>query len=229
MSRVLESLDAVEVGRPPARPTNGHVAPPPPRHGDGRDPEGDRPPSPRGVAPIVLATVFVIAGEIMLFAGLVFGFWVLRLAAPVWPPPLQPRLPIAVTGVNSLVLLASAVTVIAAVRAGRRGDRARLVRWLGVTAALGAVFLAVQGFEWLRLVRFGLTVSSGLYGATFYTLVGAHALHVVVALGWLTVMLAWAVRGELRPERRPLFHSCAAYWSFVVGLWPILYLSVYVA
>lgn len=228
MSRALDPVDALGVARPPALPTNGHVLPPP-RHADGREPDGGGSPSPRGVAPIVLATVFVIAGEIMLFAGLVFGFWVLRLAAPVWPPPLQPRLPIAVTGVNSLVLLASAVTVIAAVRAGGRSDRARLVRWLGLTAALGAVFLAVQGFEWLRLVRFGLTVSSGLYGATFYTLVGAHALHVVVALGWLTVMLAWAVRGELRPERRPLFHSCAAYWSFVVGLWPILYLSVYVA
>lgn len=227
MSRALDPVDALEVARPPL-PTNGHV-PPPPGHADVRDPDGGLPLSPHGVAPIVLATVFVIAGEIMLFAGLVFGFWVLRLAAPVWPPPLQPRLPVTVTGVNSLVLLASAVTVIAAVRAAARGDQARLVRWLGLTAALGAVFLAVQGYEWLRLVRFGLTVSSGLYGATFYTLVGAHALHVVVALGWLAVMLAWAVRGELRPERRPLFHACAAYWSFVVGLWPILYLSVYVA
>jgi heme/copper-type cytochrome/quinol oxidase subunit 3 len=179
--------------------------------------------------PVVLATAFVIAGEVMLFAGFVFGFWVLRLAAPVWPPPLQPRLPVAVTGVNSLVLLGSAVTLIAAVRAGGRRDGARLVRWLAVTAALGASFLGLQGYEWLRLVRFGLTASSGLYGATFYTVIGAHALHVAVALGWLTVILAWAMRGELRRERRPLLHACAAYWSFVVGLWPILYLSVYVA
>lgn len=229
MSSALERAAAVEVERPPARRTNGHVVPPPPRHGGGHEPEGGRPPSPRGVAPIVLATVFVIAGEVMLFAGLVFGFWVLRLAAPAWPPPLQPRLPIAVTGMNSVVLLASAVTAIAAVRAGGGGDRARYKRWLGVTAGLGAVFLAVQGYEWLKLVGFGLTVSSGLYGATFYMLIGAHAVHVAIALGWLTVMLAWAIRGELPPERRPVLQSCAAYWCFVVGLWPALYLSVYVA
>lgn len=182
-----------------------------------------------GLSPVVVATIFMIAGEVMLFAGLVFGFWVLRLGAPVWPPPLQPRLPVAITGVNTLVLLGSAVAMVVALDAAARGDRRRLVRWLGVTAGLGALFLGVQGYEWVRLVRYGLTASSGLYGATFYTLVGAHAAHVVVALGWIAALLALAAGGRWSPDRGAPLRACAAYWSFVVSLWPVLYVSVYLA
>jgi len=36
--------------------------------------------------PAILATLLLVGGEVMLFAGLIFAFWVLRLAAPVWPP-----------------------------------------------------------------------------------------------------------------------------------------------
>lgn len=181
------------------------------------------------IAPAVLATVFLIAGEVMLFAGLIFGFWVLRLGAPVWPPPLQPRLPLEVTGANTLVLLASSATMIAAVRALRRGDRALLVQRLTASGALGAVFLAVQGYEWVRLVGFGLTVSSGTYGATFYTLIGAHAAHVVVALAWLTAVMWLVASGRSGGERTAPVAACALYWHFVVTLWPILYVSVYLA
>ncbi|MBI3637382.1 MAG: hypothetical protein HY216_14410 [Candidatus Rokubacteria bacterium] len=105
----------------PTRPTrrNGQVPPPPP-NGDG----GDHEPSGPLFDNAVLATVFFIGAETMLFGGLVFGFWILRLAAPVWPPPLQPRLPILVTGLNTLVLLGSSAAVVAASRAIRgRGDR----------------------------------------------------------------------------------------------------------
>jgi heme/copper-type cytochrome/quinol oxidase subunit 3 len=178
-------------------------------------------------SPVLVATTLLIAGEVMLFAGLVFGFWVLRLAAPAWPPPLQPRLPVAVTGANTLVLLASGVAMIAAVNAAARGDRRRFARGLGATAALGALFLLVQGYEWIRLVSFGLTVSSGLYGATFYTLIGAHAAHVLVALAWLGAIVALVRRGRLA-DLAPL-SACAAYWTFVVALWPVLYVSVYLA
>lgn len=181
------------------------------------------------IAPAVLATMFLIAGEIVFFAGLIFAFWVLRLAAPVWPPPLQPRLPVGVTGANTVVLLASSVAMIAAARALRRGDRAALVRRLAMSGLLGGLFLGVQGYEWVRLVRFGLTVSSSTYGATFYTLIGTHAAHVVVALAWLTAMAWLTARGRLAVGRTAPVTACALYWHFVVALWPILYVSVYLA
>ena len=181
------------------------------------------------IAPAVLATIFLIAGEIVFFAGLIFAFWVLRLGAPVWPPPLQPRLPVGVTGANTLVLLASSATMVAAARALRRGDRRGLGRRLAATGALGAVFLGVQGYEWVRLVGFGLTAASGTYGATFYMLVGAHAAHLLVALAWLAAVAWLAATGRLALARPAPVNACALYWHFVVTLWPVLYVSVYLA
>jgi len=213
--------------RPTRAHTNGHLPPPPPRTGGGGGPDGE--PGPRRAAfdNAVLATMFFIGAEVMFFAGLISSFWILRLAAPVWPPPLQPRLPVGLTGLNTLVLLASSVAVAAGLRALLRGERPAGVRRLRAGAALGAVFLVVQGFEWARLLHFGLTVQSGAYGATFYTLIGAHALHVVGALVWLGVTLALAARGRYADGRSAGLRACAMYWHFVVALWPALYVSVY--
>jgi heme/copper-type cytochrome/quinol oxidase subunit 3 len=175
----------------------------------------------------VLATIFVIGGEVMLFAGLVFSFFIVRLAAPVWPPPLEPRLPVEVTAVNTIVLLFSSWAMIGALRARSRGDRRMFVRGLAVTASLGGLFLAVQGYEWFRLIGFGLTTASGIYGGTFYTLIGAHAVHVLGALAWLGIILVRATRGSFVGSRAAAVTACAMYWHFVVALWPILYVSVY--
>jgi heme/copper-type cytochrome/quinol oxidase subunit 3 len=136
-------------------------------------------------------------------------------------------LPIAVTAVNTGVLLASSVALAAALRARRRGEGRRFVSGLGLTAGLGALFLAVQGYEWFRLIGFGLTVGSGIYGASFYTLIGAHGAHVVAALVWLGVTLILATRGRFRTPRAATVTACAMYWHFVVALWPILYVAVY--
>jgi cytochrome c oxidase subunit III len=184
----------------------------------------------------VLATIFVIGGEVMLFAGLVFSFLIIRVAAPVWPPTLEPRLPVEVTAVNTVVLFFSSWAMVTARRARARGDRRAFVRRLTLTAALGGLFLAVQGYEWFRLISFGLTASSGIYGATFYTLIGAHAAHVVAALAWLGVTIVLARRGRFEGPEGPegpvgpagaVVTACALYWHFVVALWPILYVMVY--
>jgi heme/copper-type cytochrome/quinol oxidase subunit 3 len=204
----------------------GRTPPPPPTGDDGR---GDHDPEPRrrGLDNARLAMLVLMSGEVMFFSGLVSAYLVLRSAAPVWPPPLQPRLPIAVTGANTLVLLASSVCMAAAVRACRQHEARGLRRWLAATAVLGALFLAVQGYEWVRLVRFGVTLSSGVFGGTFYTLIGAHAAHVLGALVWLTVTLVLALRGAFDGARGTPVETCAMYWHFVVALWPLLYLAVY--
>ncbi len=215
----------------PPRPPRGdrgrrRIPPLPPTGDDGR---GDHEPAPRRrrLDNARLAMLVFMSGEIMFFSGLVSAYLVLRSAAPVWPPALQPRLPIEITGVNTLVLLASSVCMAAAVRARRRQDGRGLVRWLGATAGLGAVFLAVQGYEWVQLVRFGVTLSSGIFGATFYTLIGTHAVHVLGALVWLAVTLILAARGAFAGERAAPVETCAMYWHFVVALWPVLYVLVY--
>lgn len=222
-------LEAPPERRPAVREPVGPVLPPPPEPGGGDGPGGE-PAERRPVFDNVkLAMLFFICGEIMFFGALVSAFLVLRVSAPVWPPPLQPRLPLGVTGVNTLVLLASSVAMVTALRALARGDGSALVRRLVVTAGLGAVFLLVQGYEWSRLVHFGLTLSSGAYGATFYTLIGTHAAHVLGALVWLAVTVALAARGRFADGRTGPLRACAMYWHFVVALWPILYVAVYLA
>jgi heme/copper-type cytochrome/quinol oxidase subunit 3 len=171
--------------------------------------------------------VMLLGAETMFFAGLVAAFLVLRVGAPVWPPPFQPRLPVLVTGLNTLVLLASGVAMARALRAVNRGDHHGLMSGLRLTALFGALFLAVQGYEWARLVQFGLTASSGSYGSAFYTLIGAHGLHVLAALCWLAVVLVFAARRRFTPGNPVPVSVCGMYWQFVVALWPVLYLLVY--
>lgn len=161
----------------------------------------------------VVGMAIFLGTEVMFFAGLVSAYLVLRAGALGWPPAGQPRLPVEVTGANTLVLLASGWTLW---RAGRSRARAR---WLVATAALGALFLAVQGYEWARLIGFGLTTRSSLYGATFYAIVGAHAVHVVAALAALAWVAARPRDGSFVPVRM--------FWAFVVAVWPVLYLVVY--
>jgi len=170
-----------------------------------------------------------LGAESVFFAGLIAAFLYLRLNASDWPPPSQPRLPVFITGLNSLLLLASGYTMRAGLRSVRRGDAAGLIRGLGLTLLLGAVFLVVQGSEWARLIGFGLTFSSGTYGATFYTVVGLHGLHVLAAITWLGVVLMAAKKDRFAAPHCLGVFLCGMYWYFVVALWPVLYGLVYLA
>ena len=124
----------------------GRIPPSPPSD-DGDD--GERPWREPERTPLVanalLAMVMFLGAEVMFFAALVVAFLVLRLGAQVWPPPLQPRLPVEVTGVNTAILLLSGVTMALALRAIGRGNQAALHRYLARTAVLGALI-------WLSLV-----------------------------------------------------------------------------
>jgi cytochrome c oxidase subunit III len=174
-----------------------------------------------------VGVLMFLGAEAMFFAGLIGAYLVFRLGSPFWPPPFQPRLPVGVTGVNTLILVASAVTMRWSLKAVRANDREKSLRCLVYTAALGGTFLVIQGFEWLRLIHYGLTVSSSVYGGLFYTLIGFHGLHVFGALIWLLVVLLQAKQGRFSKEHHVGLQTCAMYWTFVVALWPVLYGLVY--
>jgi cytochrome c oxidase subunit III len=174
-----------------------------------------------------LAVFTLLAGEAMLFAGFIGAFLVYKIGAPFWPPPGLPRLPIQVTWVNTFVLLASGVTMHLAVRAVRRNRLARMRLLLGITALLGTTFLVVQGREWVRLIAQGLHLSSGTYGATFYTLIGLHGFHVLCAVLWLLGVFVAVMMGRFTVFRHSPVEICAIYWYFVCAVWPVLFFLVY--
>jgi heme/copper-type cytochrome/quinol oxidase subunit 3 len=174
-----------------------------------------------------LAMVIFLAFESMFFAALIAAYLVSRLRTTTWPPHDLPELPLVVTWMNTGVLALSAYTMHRARVAQRTGRRQDLARNLVATGILGTLFLAVQGSEWVRLVRHGLTLSAGMYGATFYTLIGCHGLHVLAAVAWLLVVLALAQRSRFAAPVRVPLDLCGIYWFYVVGLWAVLFPLVY--
>jgi heme/copper-type cytochrome/quinol oxidase subunit 3 len=166
--------------------------------------------------------IFVLS-ECMLFAGLISAFTIIRSSALVWPPPDQPRLPVADTAVNTAALLASGVCLYFAGR-GLARSRERARRPLLAAMLLGAFFVVFQGAEWVALIRQGLTLTSSNLGSFFYLIVGLHALHASIALGLLVAVWLRLQRGWLAPSQ---LATAQVFWYFVVGLWPILYGVVY--
>jgi cytochrome c oxidase subunit 3 len=185
------------------------------------------PPAVPPVSNARIAVVTLLVAETMFFSGLIGAYLIFRIGTPVWPPANLPRLPLLVTWLNTFVLLASGMTMLGAMRAARREDGRALKRALAMTAALGLTFLVVQGSEWIRLVQHGLTLSAGTYGATFYTLIGTHAAHVLGAVSWLSIVWWWASRGQLIPSGYGALEACAIYWIFVCVLWVVLFALVY--
>jgi cytochrome c oxidase subunit 3 len=173
----------------------------------------------------VMGMAMFIGVEIMFFAGFISAFIIVKanFLPGMWPPPDQPRLPVEATAVTTLMLLASGLALW---RSGRlfENEPASARRLLAVSLALGSAFVGIQGLEWTRLLAEGLTMQSSPYGAFFYLLIGAHALHAVPALVVLGVMLARLQRGELTSEA---FAATRLFWYFVVLVWPVLYWKVY--
>lgn len=130
---------------------------------------------------------------------------------------------------NTLILLSSGLTLTLAHHALKGGRRGRLLAWLGVTVLLGALFLTLQGEEYLHAYRaLNLTLGSGIYGSTFFLLTGFHGVHVLLGTLMLGVMWLRAARGHFSEERHFAFEAAAWYWHFVDVVWLALFLFVYV-
>lgn len=169
--------------------------------------------------------IFVFT-EVMLFAAFMSAFFITRNSAPpgMWPPEGQPRLPFASTAVNTLALLASGALVAMAHFAERKRGLKAARGPLTAGVALGTLFLVLQGAEWAALLRQGLTITSSQIGGFFYLIIGAHALHVVCALGLLVWCWVGLLRGRMPASR---FGAAQLFWYFVVLVWPVLWLVVY--
>ena len=173
----------------------------------------------------VLGMLMFIFTESMFFAGLISAHTIVRsqVAGQLWPPYGQPRLAVEQTAINSLALLVSGVVLVLAWYAFRREASAARIPLL-LSILLGMVFVGFQGVEWMALLAEGLTIQSSTYGGFFYLIVGAHGLHAVGALGGLMWAFHKLDKGELVASQ---LGTVAAFWYFVVLVWPILYLKVY--
>ena len=131
--------------------------------------------------------------------------------------------------VNTICLLSSSVTIVLAVRALRAGSIQTFGIWWLVTFALGVEFLAGTALEWHRLIyREGLTISTNLFGTTYYSLVGLHALHVIVGLLLILIVMIFTVLGYVDRRHVERTDVLSWYWHFVDAVWVVVFLTVYV-
>jgi cytochrome c oxidase subunit 3 len=130
--------------------------------------------------------------------------------------------------INTALLLTSGVTLTIAHHAVIASQRAKAVFWMWVTVVLGATFLGLQAYEYVHAYRdLNLTLSSGIFGSTFFMLTGFHGFHVFVGMLMLLFITLRLMKGHFTPQRHFGFEGAAWYWHFVDVVWLGLYIVVY--
>jgi cytochrome c oxidase subunit 3 len=129
----------------------------------------------------------------------------------------------------TICLLSSSLTIHFASRSLEHGKRgAFLGLWL-LTIVLGGLFLFGTGREWHYLIyERGLTISTNLFGTTYYSLVGLHGFHVIVGLLMLTLVFVFALAGWVGREQSKRVEVLSMYWHFVDAVWVVVFTVVYV-
>jgi cytochrome c oxidase subunit III len=170
-----------------------------------------------------VGVVVWLASELMFFAGLFAAYFTLRSVNDVWPPS-DVELATARTAAATAVLVLSSGTMHLAVEAARHDDRRRSIRWLGVTALLGLIFLSNQGWEYAEL---SFQIDDHAYGSIFYLMTGFHGLHVIGGLVFMGAVAA-AIAGRSRAPVQSTVEVCGYYWHFVDVVWVAMFTTIYV-
>ena len=131
--------------------------------------------------------------------------------------------------VNTLILVASSITLTVAHEGLKEGQRTATRNWLFATLVLAVTFIVIQGVEYYEAYTYyDITLDAGIYGATFFLLTGFHGVHVIIGATILAVMLARVLRGHFSSDNHFGFEAACWYWHFVDVVWIGLFLFVYV-
>jgi len=171
----------------------------------------------------ILALILTEAAFFSIFVGAYLFYIGKSLSGPFPRDVLSPPI------INTICLLSSSITIVLAVRSLRTGSIAAFGAWWFLTLALGLEFLAGTAFEWRRLIYHeGLTIRTNLFGTTYYSLVGLHALHVTIGLGLICAVMIFTVRGYMSAEHAERAEVLSWYWHFVDAVWVVVFITVYV-
>jgi cytochrome c oxidase subunit 3 len=199
-----------------------------------------------GISNPVLGMLLFLTSEVMFFAGLFAAYFNLRANITPWPPEKFKDL-LQVVGVGpsgipfttetgalnlilpaTTILVASSFTCQFGVWGIRNGDRTSLVRNIGVTLAMGIAFLLIQAYDYSVLFSEGLTLASGPFGTTYFTLTGFHGAHVFGGVIMLSVVLYRAMAGQFTARHHDMVEATSLYWHFVDIVWILLFSILYI-
>lgn len=175
--------------------------------------------------------VLFIASEVMFFVAWFWAYFNVALfptdfGYEQWPPSdIKTFDPWDLPFINTLILLTSGTTVTWAHHALQHGDRRGTILGLTITVILGAVFSAVQVYEYSH-AAFGF--SGSIYGATFFMATGFHGFHVLIGTIFLAVCLFRVMAGHFTEKHHFGFEAAAWYWHFVDVVWLFLFACIYV-
>jgi cytochrome c oxidase subunit III len=177
----------------------------------------------RRPTPLAIGVVVWLSSELMFFSGLFAAWFTLRASTSPWPP-VGVELAKGRTAAATAVLIASSFTMHGAVKAGERDDRPGAIRWLGLTALLGALFLTNQGIEYHDAA---FSISSHAYGSAFYLMTGFHGLHVLGGLLFMGAVASTIGGSTSKAPAGPAVEVCAYYWHFVDVVWVAMFATIY--
>ncbi len=183
----------------------------------------------RGISNPVLGMLLFITSEVMFFSGLFAAYFATRAANAPWPPDEFQGLlnPLSLILVATIILVASSFTCQFAVWAIRRGDRTGFIRNIAVTFVLGVIFLALQAVDYAILFSEGMTMGSGPFGTTYFTLTGFHGAHVFGGVLMLGVILYRGMLGQFSARHHDAVEAVSLYWHFVDVVWIVLFSVLY--
>jgi cytochrome c oxidase subunit 3 len=181
-----------------------------------------------------------LATEVLFFGGLFLTYTIYRGWYPEAFAFSSHELDVTLGTVNTVILIASSLTMALAVHAAQTGDRRRLLLFLALTMVLGAAFLGIKSVEYAEKFHQhhvpGPTFQfepeyfrpAQIFFSLYFVMTGLHALHMIIGLGIMTWMLIWAWNGTITRDYSSPIEISGLYWHFVDIVWiflfPLLYL-----
>jgi heme/copper-type cytochrome/quinol oxidase subunit 3 len=181
-----------------------------------------------GVTNPTLGMWLFLASEVMLFGSLFSSYALLRAGAPSWPDQ-SAVLSVPMAAANTIILVASSITIRRSWTALQTGKLSRYRLLMGLTLLLGTVFLTVKGVEYADKIALGLLPSSNNFLGLYYTMTGVHALHVLAGLVVNAYLLGPGARMWTSAPQRftNRVELAGLYWHFVDLIWLILFPVLY--
>jgi cytochrome c oxidase subunit 3 len=185
--------------------------------------------------------IFLLS-DTFIFTCFLTGYMNVRVSTPVpWPNPSEVfaltiggvSVPLLLIGIMTFALITSSGTMALAVNYGYRRDRGRAAALMLITAAIGAIFVGMQAFEWTKLIvdegirPWGNPMGASQFGAAFFMITGFHGLHVSAGVVYLTIVAMKVLRGDYEKKGYAIVEIAGLYWHFVDLVWVFIFAFFY--